>query len=110
MNKKNEVVTYRQGDCLIKRVDSIPADAKKVDWSKENRVVLAYGEVTGHAHALEIDLATEFRTEAGKRFINLKEEAVLRHEEHGPIAPGAGNFEVIQQVQYTPQGIRNVAD
>lgn len=41
---------FRQGDVFIERVDAIPADAK--DVTTVDRVVLAYGEVTGHAHAV----------------------------------------------------------
>ena len=42
--------TYRQGDVLIRQVNEIPSQAKV----KKNvgRIVLAYGEVTGHAHAI----------------------------------------------------------
>ena len=42
---------YRQGDVLIERIPSLPANAKKM--ARENgRVILAHGEVTGHAHAI----------------------------------------------------------
>lgn len=104
-------ITYRQGDVLLKRVDhDIPTDAKPVDWSHENRVVLAYGEVTGHAHAIGLTFASMFSTAAGKRFLNVKEGAELTHEEHATITPQPGIYEVIQQREYTPEAIRNVAD
>ncbi len=101
---------YRQGDVLIKKVDAIPADAKKVDWKKEGRVILAYGEVTGHCHALGLNFASMFKTDAGQRFINVKKGAELAHEEHATIKPVPGVYEVIQQREYTPEAIRNVAD
>lgn len=45
---------FRQGDVMIERIgdlDQLPSDAKPA--ARDNgRVVLAYGEVTGHAHAL----------------------------------------------------------
>lgn len=102
--------TYRQGDVLIKKVAGIPAGAKEVDWSKENRVILAYGEVTGHAHAMALAYTTMLQTEDGQRYLNIKAGAELTHEEHATIKPEAGTYEVIQQREYTPQEIRNVAD
>jgi hypothetical protein len=100
----------RQGDVLVRRVDSMPTAVKKVDWKKEGRVILAYGEVTGHAHALDMSFATMFQTEEGQRFINVIEGAALSHEEHATVTPQPGVYEVIQQREYTPQAIRNVED
>lgn len=103
--------TYRQGDVLLKKVDhKIPSNAKNVDWKKEGRVILAYGEVTGHAHAIGLMFASMFATDAGKRFLDVKEGAQLTHEEHGTIIPVPGIYEVIQQREYTPTATRNVAD
>lgn len=102
--------TYRQGDVLIKKVDALPLGVKPVDWTKEGRVILAYGEVTGHAHALPLSLTAMFSTEAGQRFINIRDGAELTHEEHSAIKPAPGCYEVIQQREYTPEAIRNVAD
>ncbi len=41
----------RQGDVLVLEIDDIPKDARRVPRD-DGRVVLAYGEVTGHAHAI----------------------------------------------------------
>lgn len=43
---------YRQGDVLIERIDSVPDDAQPVPL-EDGRIVLAHGEVTGHAHAIK---------------------------------------------------------
>jgi hypothetical protein len=101
---------YRQGDVLIKKVAAIPSGVKRVDWSKEGRVILAYGEVTGHAHALPMMLTQMFTTEAGQRFIEVQKGAKLTHEEHSTIEPEPGIYEVVQQREYFPDAIRNVAD
>jgi hypothetical protein len=101
---------YRQGDVLIRKVDAIPAAVKPVDWTKEGRVILAYGEVTGHAHALGLNFASMYASEEGQRYLEIKEGAELTHEEHATITPEPGVYEVIQQREYTPQAIRNVAD
>ena len=104
------IKSYRQGDVLLKKVSIMPKEVKKVDWSKEGRVVLAYGEVTGHLHQIGLSYASMFSTEAGKRYIKVKEGAELTHEEHSTITPEPGIYEVVQQREYTPQAIRNVAD
>jgi hypothetical protein len=61
---------YRQGDVLVQQVDEIPDGLHAVPLDK-GRVILAYGEVTGHAHAvvgdvefLAADLADLYRLEA----------------------------------------------
>src|ERR1700752_1509049 len=51
MRKKPNVVCYRQGDVMPVQVGSLPAGAVQVK-SEDKRVVLAYGEVTGHAHGV----------------------------------------------------------
>lgn len=106
----NDATMFRQGDVLIKKVASMPADVKPVDFSKEGKVVLAYGEVTGHSHALGLSFASMFATESGSRFIEVKEGAQLVHEEHATIIPEPGVYEVIQQREYSPEAIRNVQD
>ncbi len=42
----------RQGDVLLVPVKSLPIGAKEIPLDK-GRIVLAYGEVTGHAHAID---------------------------------------------------------
>lgn len=66
---------YRQGDVLIERVASIPK-TKTTPIARDNgRVVLAYGEVTGHAHALHGPGATLLEGPEG-RFLRVDEEAL----------------------------------
>jgi len=103
---------FRQGDVLIRAIDAIPANA--VDVTPKDRIVLAYGEVTGHAHAIAPDEAREFSFAAApgvvRRFLSVVKEAVVRHEEHAPIPLPPGVYEIVQQREYTPEAIRNVAD
>lgn len=104
----------RQGDVMIVAAGSIPGDSVEVARDK-GRVILAYGEVTGHAHALVEDgvklLTNERLTE---RFLQVLEEggAILRHEEHTHIVIPPGNYKVIQQREHDLASgeVRNVAD
>lgn len=103
----------RQGDVLIRRVKSIPANVEPI--ARENgRVVLAHGEVTGHAHAIAKPNAALFRDPALAAVFLLvtgDEPALLEHEEHSTIALAPGSYEVIRQREYVaPEIERQVAD
>lgn len=110
---KNDATMFRQGDVLLVRVDSIPAYATLCDIKGD--VILAYGEVTGHAHRLDVGSVKPFAkggvwSADAERFIQALEGAMLRHEEHAPIAVPAGRYRVIQQREYSPEEIRRVVD
>jgi hypothetical protein len=106
---------YRQGDVLITRIGAVPAGLT-IKPRDNGRVILAYGEVTGHAHAiadtLEAPAAALFDDPSGDgSFVMLVEgDTGLVHEEHGRIDLPAGNYRVTRQREYTPEAIRNVAD
>lgn len=102
---------FRQGDVLIMPVASIPAEVVPVDRDN-GRVVLAYGEVTGHAHAIMERNATLFSDpKLNQVFMSVLDNAVnLVHEEHNTIQLPPGNYRVIRQQEYSPEAIRNVAD
>jgi hypothetical protein len=115
MANKKQQPHFRQGDVFIRRIgDSakIPKDFEPVKQDK-GRVVLAYGEVTGHAHALKGTDAKLWRKagDVTKAFLEVtKKETVLKHEEHAPITLEEGFYEVVRQREYTPEEIRMVAD
>lgn len=104
---------YRQGDVLLVRVDGIPATAR-IDQPADGRVVLAYGEVTGHAHAMAASRVCYFRDDGGGRtFIQVTgdEPAGLSHEEHHTIPVEPGAYEVVRQREYEPKARpRAIAD
>jgi hypothetical protein len=92
-SKVTKNAIYRQGDVLIQKIDRLPVDAREVEW--DDRVILAYGEVTGHAHALS--------TAEGERILEVKPGAKLVHEEHATIVLPEGFYKVIQQREYVPE-------
>jgi len=101
---------YRQGDVFLMRVETLPEGAEKEAAAGEGtNVVLAWGEVTGHSHAIpgEYAIAYQFK---GERLIEAKPGAVLRHEEHAPIELDPGFYKVVIQREYTPKEIRRVID
>jgi len=101
----------RQGDVLILQVDEIPEDLKKVPRDN-GRVILAYGEVTGYAHAVlgDVELLAADIADMNERFLRVEQEAQIVHEEHGTITLPPGNYRIGRQVEYTPEEIRRVAD
>lgn len=107
---------FRQGDVLITRIDRAP-NGLTPRPRDGGRVILAYGEVTGHAHAiadtLEAPAAAIYDdpTAADGSFVMLVEsDTGLVHEEHGRIDLAPGAYRVTRQREYTPEAIRMVAD
>lgn len=72
MTKKLPII--RQGDVLLSPVKSLPAGCTEVPLDK-GRIVLAYGEVTGHAHAIEDRAMRQIASEAAAE---IAEAAVAR--------------------------------
>jgi hypothetical protein len=100
---------YRQGDVLVEYFgDKLPEDVQKIA-SDKSRVVLAYGEVTGHAHALLSKTSTLYEWQ-GSRLLEITKATDLTHEEHAAITLAPGIYKVTQQREYSPEAIRNVAD
>lgn len=98
---------YRQGDVLIRQIQSLPAQTAQPRLNG----ILAYGEVTGHAHRVE-DMAKAEVLEVGTNlYLRVGKEGVrIVHDEHSPVDLPPGNYEVEIQREYTPEEIRNVAD
>jgi hypothetical protein len=102
---------FRQGDVLLCAVDEIPVTATSV-LSGGERVIVALGELTGHAHAFAAQEARLFVDEPnGRSFVAVpKGGAALVHEEHDPIHIPPGAYEVKRQREYTPARPRYIAD
>jgi hypothetical protein len=100
----------RQGDVFVSAVEQPKAELTPVK-PDNGRVVLAYGEVTGHAHALSAKHAKLFDV-AGwvDRLLVVTKATALMHEEHGAIQLPPGAYRVRRQKEYTPEAIRTVAD
>lgn len=101
----------RQGDVIIQRIQRIPGAVSPVERD-HGKVILAYGEVTGHAHAIldqDVDLLST--ADAAERFLRVGSQgATVVHEEHAPIALAPGSYRVRIQREYSPDKIRLVAD
>lgn len=101
---------YRQGDVGIQEMQEIPAAAKK-QRRKNNRHVLAYGEVTGHAHAIHDNKTDMYIDDNGNLWLEVKgKSADVVHEEHKTITLTPGTYRISHQREYHPEEIRGVID
>lgn len=113
--------TFRQGDVLLVKVSGVfskgvPADAK--DVTPKDRIVLAYGEVTGHAHAVYPEtkdgktvMPAKLWDAGAERFLQVLEKTALKHEEHTAVDLAPGVYKVVRQREYVAPDInRQVAD
>jgi uncharacterized protein (DUF885 family) len=116
---------------LITPVSKLPSGCVEIPNDK-GRIVLAYGEVTGHAHAIAdhktasvFDVSAEIADAAiaraqtkaklwqapdGNRYLEVTETVHLTHEEHTAHALMPGIYQLPTQVEYSPAELRRVAD
>lgn len=108
---------FRQGDVLIMPVAEETVPPRALDAAGEprdarGRLVLALGEVTGHAHAVTGvgRLIREPGAQDGPMLLHLPEGGRVVHEEHAAIPLPRGWFRVVRQREYLPGSVRVVAD
>ncbi len=106
---KKQQTIYRQGDVIMIRVDKMPSGLTEVQ-RESGRVILAHGELTGHAHAIADAHASLRTTAEGRTFLIVDEIVELRHEEHSAVALPPGVYQTVRQTEYAPEALRNVAD
>jgi hypothetical protein len=91
---------FYQGDVCIIKLDKLPAAAKKQS-RPQDRVVLEYGEVTGHAHAIKDIDKCDMYLEGNRRFLEVCFTVPLTHEEHDTITLEPGIYEIKRQRQWS---------
>ena len=126
-NMKAFTLFNRQGDVgLIKLSEPFVGNVKLVP-NTNGQVILAYGEATGHMHAIrtgfESNVAELFEVipeeskaeeeknlQMGQHLLRVYQNTSLQHPEHGPINLTPGDWLVRIQREYHPQAIRQVTD
>lgn len=93
----------RQGDVMLVPVAKLPVNVTQAA-PDGHRVVLAYGETSGHAHALAKELAIEWIVpNTPARYLQVTAPAApLTHEEHDTIIVPHGIYEIVRQRQAVP--------
>jgi hypothetical protein len=88
MNTPKNII--RQGDVLLTPVLSLPVGLKEVPLDK-GRIVLAYGEVTGHAHAIADHTRPDFETATGFGALDAHDRPTIGYE---ALPPRAGEMAI----------------
>ena len=100
----------RQGDVLLFRVAELPKGAVEVETKGD--VILAYGEVTGHAHRIKQDEKPSARIFdlGAERYLQVAGRVALTHEEHSAVFLEAGVYHQAFQFEEKRAEIQRVAD
>ena len=104
---------FRQGDVLIQQIPAAQVPKTTTEIPREaGRVVLAHGEVTGHAHAIQDPGVCFLRAEGTTdRFLTVSADgALVQHEEHDTISLSGGSYRVRIQREYDGAMSRRVED
>jgi hypothetical protein len=101
-------IFHRQGDVGLLQVPELPTQCEELA-TENGRIILAYGEVTGHHHSVDAVCAQLLGT-GEEQFLRVTQATQLEHQEHAPIGLAPGIYRVLRQREYHPVAIRNVAD
>lgn len=102
----------QQGDVIIERIEAIPAETKK-GTLKAGNIILAEGEVTGHAHRITQVAGVTFREGAdGMFYLANPKELSVTHEEHHTVTipPGTWRVRKVREYDHFAEEARAVAD
>lgn len=121
-------VIIRQGDVALVTVSKLPEGATLAP-DQEKKIVLAWGEVTGHHHRIEDHVSSvgpaaaaemvealiarckaKLYEHKGDRYLVVEEPVNLTHEEHTKHTLAPGIYELPVQVEYSTEMLRRVAD
>lgn len=94
---------YRQGDVLLKEVESLPSNMR----TKKDRIV-GEGEATGHAHVITYGAVFETLNNEPKLYVKAYKYTKINHEEHESIQIESGIYEVVRQREYLGKGLEYV--
>lgn len=100
----------RQGDVMLFKVKALPEGA--VEVKTKGDVILAFGEVTGHAHRIKQGEKPSARIFdfGAERYLKVLEKVALEHEEHGAIFLDVGVYRQAFQFEEKRAEIQRVVD
>lgn len=101
----------RQGDVLLIELseDQVPAEKGTRVEPEDGRLILVRGEATGHHHSVAASSARLFESAIGM-LLFVDRATKLLHQEHAAVQLRTATYLALRQQEYTPQGLRNVAD
>lgn len=97
---------WRHGDVMIQSCNAIPTQARKLP-----HLILAKGELTGHAHRVREREGNDLYQFGGEFYLQVSDApATVVHEEHNEISLDPGTYRIWIQREYSPEAIRRVVD
>ena len=102
---------YQQGDVILTKVDKEEIADRLKNGTRHHTPIIQLGESTGHAH--RIDGSGYMIHELwGNRYLELKKDVVLRHEEHKPIDLLKGFYKIgiVKEYDHWKEETRRVRD
>jgi hypothetical protein len=110
---------YAQGDLLFEEIRAVPVSGETIPRHPDGVYVLADGELTGHRHTMEENVAF-FRDDGLARDMphdlyigHVRVDgpvAFVTHQEHAPVALPTGTYRVRRQRELQPKDVRLVTD
>lgn len=103
----------RHGDVLLIPVKSLPKNFKK-----QKDTVVAYGEATGHNHAIMptkeefAEKITVYLNDLAEKYVVVETDAIIKHQEHKTLKVDKGVYKVVIERERDPftQHINQVID
>ena len=102
----------RHGDVLLTKVATAATALKYPEEPIESgeRVTVALGEVTGHAHVVVGQSTMYQASQRGVRVLEVTQPSVITHEEHGEVELEPGFWEIVMQREYNEEVWERVRD
>ncbi len=100
----------RQGDVYVIGINDIPKNYTEIKEDEKKGIILAHGEVTGHAHAIKNTYGIKMVASNEKTFLMAIKNFEVTHEEHYKFNMPFGNYRVIKQKEYIQKTEREVTD
>ena len=118
--KKAATIVFRHGDVVVHEVADVLMEGFMAVPAKAGSVVLAEGEVTGHAHRISIGTSSGMPAAIlfanpqvpDFRLLRVAREVAITHEEHKDVilAPGTYSVSIKRQYDEGDEGWSPVAD
>jgi hypothetical protein len=103
--------SIRQGDVLLERVRRRTLPKGTFVAPRQGRLILAYGEATGHHHSVAVADGELVETAAHEVFLKIMRSTTIDHQEHAALTLEPGIYRVGYQVEYSPRALpRRVLD
>jgi hypothetical protein len=85
---------YQQGDILVCKIERLPKGSKAIKTKDIEK-----STTTGNSHSLQGGVC-QIKTEGNKKYLSVKKQTTLTHQEHKPIKIPKGEYEIRKVLEY----------